>query len=190
MAVWIGVRFSGGNRSIWLIVELQGIRAQREEEKEKDGSARTAHTPVSQPLTFCSHLTRQATTARLQEVGTWTMDWFSGIRNQAGWRCSDASALRLCLKPKEINAQVDVSKFTFLLICLGKPSADTDCLLHARVMQLGMMCVLSGVTHRDHSTSSSCVRIFTFNLYHFGCARLAWAHSTNSLLTARLFLHF
>lgn len=39
MAVWIGVRVSGGKRSGWLVVELQGIRAQKEE--EKDGSART-----------------------------------------------------------------------------------------------------------------------------------------------------
>lgn len=85
MAVWIGVRVSGGKRSVWLVVELQGIRAQKEEEKEKDGSARTRSHNRLERLSHSrsfdrSHLTSQATTARLPEVGTWTIDWSPGIR--------------------------------------------------------------------------------------------------------------
>lgn len=78
-------------------IGLTGCRAPGNQSTERGGEGwigqdtltQPFREAVSQPFTFGSHLTRQATTARLPKVGTWMFDWPPGIRTQADWCCSE-----------------------------------------------------------------------------------------------------
>lgn len=87
MAVWIGVRVSGGKRSVWLIVELQGIGARKAEEKENDGSARTRSHNRFERLSHSRSLLVLIWHVRQQQHGC--RKWGRGRPTDRKQRCSE-----------------------------------------------------------------------------------------------------